>query len=555
MSTEGMTELLADGRPHAMPCPAERHGGEDHPLLYVRYLTTDDLWLLHCWGRPPCSYAEIVRLLHIDTNPTQTIRRGGQVRHLVAAYGHADPGEAPRMVFHSWRDDADDSPPRQSRGREMGYRGGVNGAHLMVWAPDEGNAHDTTTLVVVGSEDEAISLMRAGVYQDGYVPVSWYRAVSRLEEDRQSVDRVDWSHVHGRRVAFWPARTPDAYSEMLRAAGMATVAGATRLLMVDPQGSELGEGADAASLTDPDEIKAVLHRMRVLPMPHGDAGSDAPPECEQEGQSGLETDADNDTSDIERILHLGVETATDVSMAIRVLREHGSKMVLASSQEGSESAVAVYWRTGTGELEKRPAGLGLALWESRVRYVEALRAALTAGDLSSEDYKVCITHANRTASPAGLCAVAASLGIAIAVLERLSAVPDGLRRINAPDIDVETHHLDAPNASIEPDTGNLPSRTGGRPRTEADVWLLDAIEITGDPSDKLASSALWEAARSAVGSVEDQNERWGLTRRALTTRAIHLHGLPRPRSVRIEGQVFTGWNGVRLAADRDVAGN
>ena len=270
-----------------------------------------------------------------------------------------------------------------------------------------------------------------------------------VEDDRESADRANWSRVQGRPVSFWPARTPEAYAEMLRAAGMATVAGAARLLIVDPWGSELGEGEDAASLTDPDEIKAVLRRMRELPVPHGDAGSGAPHGSERERQPDLETDVDNKNSDIARILHIGVETATDVSMAVRVLREHGRNMVLASGQEGS--AVEVYWRTGTGELEKRPDGLGVALWESRARYLEGLRESLDAGELSAADHGVCIAHASRMDSAVGLRAVSDSLGTAYGVLERVGAMPGGLSRVSISRIEGDTRGLDTSEESIDPD--------------------------------------------------------------------------------------------------------
>ena len=526
MSPDDTNTPLTDGRPHAFPCPAARHGKEPaRAMLYVRYLTANDIWLLHCWGRPSCDFGEIAQLLDIDTNSDRVIRKS-LVTDLVAAYDNTDPAKQPSLVFHSWRNGGESPPSRESRGsRQVGSRGSATGAGLMLWAPEEGGRCDTT-LLVVGSEEEAMSLMRAGVYRNGYVPVTWHRAGRRLEDDQQSVEHVDWSTVRGRRVAFWPARTPQAHGEMLHAAGMANVAGATRLLLLDPQGSGLGEGDDAATMTDPGEIMAVLRHMRVLPGPHGEeADSDIAPE----------------PSALRSLLEPRVETATDVSMAVRVLREHGHDMVLASRQAGSEPGVDVYWRTGTGAVETRPDELGIVLWESRGRYVEALRAALDAGDLSSEDYMVCIAHANRMDSSSGLRAVADSLGTAYGVLERLGAVPGGLSRVNA--------------SSIDPATGHPLPGSAGRPWTGADVWLSEAIEITGNPSHRLSSSALWEAAGAAAGSGADPERAWGLSRRAFTTRAIQIHALPRTRSVRVEREVYSGWNGIRLAADRDVAGN
>ena len=552
MTSDGLTKDLDDGRPHAILCPAARHKQDPAPpMLYVRHLETDDLWVLHCWSNPPCEYGDIAGLLNIQTDLTRTIR-SCPVSELVAAYDHADAGELPRLVFHPSRDDADNAVPPESRSSEMAFRGGANDVNLMLWAPEEADRCDSM-LVVVGSEDAAMALMRAGVHRQGIVPVTWYRAVKSVEDDRESADRANWSRVQGRRVAFWPARTASAYAEMLRAAGKATVAGAARLLIVDPWGSGLGEGEDAAALTDPDEVRALLGRMRELPVPRGDAGSDARPECGREGQTVLETDVDDKNSDIERVLRIGVETATEVSMAVRVLREHGRNIVLASGQEGS--AVEVYWRTGTGELEKRPDGLGVALWESRARYLEGLREALEAGELSAEDHAVCVAHANRMDSATGLRAVSESLGTAYGILERVGAVPGGLSRLSISRIEGDTHSLRSSAEHIDPDISRRLDREDRHPATDADAWILEAVEVTGNPAARLSTTALWKAAHSAAGSDEEQNEVWGLTRRAFTTRAIQLHGLPRTRSVRVGGTVYSGWTGVRLAADRDVSGN
>ena len=553
MKADESTKGLDDGRAHAVPCRAARHG-DDPPMLYVRHLTDDDVWLLHCWSSPPCEYGEIARLLDIDTDPAQAIRRGGQVAHLVAAYDRADRGKEPGLVFHPWRDEADSPPSRGLRGsRERRFRGNAQGVHLMLWAPDEADRGDST-LVVVGSEDEAISLMRSGVYKAGIVPVTWYRPVRCIEDDHSYVNSGDWSRVRGRSVVVWPARTPQGHAEMMHAAGKATFAEAARLLWVDTQGSGLGEGDDAASMTDPDEIMAVLSRVRVLPMFQGESTvPDEPTESDHEKQLELETDVGNETSGIERILCPGVETATDVSMAVRVLREHGRNMVLASGHEGP--GVEVYWRTGTGALEQRPDGLGLALWESRGRYLEELREALEAKELSAEDHKVCIAHASRMGSPAGLRAVTASLGTAYGILERVGAVPGGLSRVSISRVDGDPRDLGAHNERTDPDIAHRPSREDRRPRTEADVWILGAIKITVKSADKLSTTALWEAAHSAAGSGENQQEVWGMSRRTFTTRVRQLHGLPRTRSVRIEREVFSGWTGVRLATDSDVAGN
>ena len=469
---------------------------------------------------------------------------------LVAAYEHANPGEPPRLVFHPALNEAGSPPSRGSRsGRERVYRGSAQRVHLMFWAPEEADRNDST-LVVVGREEEAMSLMRSGVYTAGIVPVTWYRPVRRIEDDHSYVNSGDWSRVRGRRVVVWPARTPEGHAEMLHAAGKSTYAGAASLLWVDAQGAGLGEGEDPASVTDPDDIMAVLRCAKALPIYHGEStDSDDPSEGQQGGHPDLEAEVGK--SGIERILQPGVETATDVSMAVRVLQEHGRHMVLASGQEGSGPAVEVYWRTGTGELEKRPDGLGLALWESRSQYLEEL----AAGELSPEDHGVCIAHANRMGSPAGLRAVADSLGTAYGILEKLGAIPEGLSLVSLARVYGEPPGLGTHIERVDPDIDHCPSREDRRPRTEADVWILGAIKITQRSADKTSTTAVWEAGRSASGSDKNQEKVWGMSRRAFTTRVRQLHGLPRTRSVRIDGAVLPGWTGVRLATDSSVAGN
>ena len=175
MSTFGKSDDLSDGHAHALPCPAERHATDaDPPMLHVRYLTTHGAWVLHCWARPECDYVEIAQLLGIEADADRQIRRIA-VSDLLAAYDHPDPDEDPRLVFHSRREGGDS--------HEMRFIGSANGVHLMIWAP----AGPDSTLVVVGTERKAMSLMRAGVYGQGFVPVTWHRAVRRREEDSDSV--------------------------------------------------------------------------------------------------------------------------------------------------------------------------------------------------------------------------------------------------------------------------------------------------------------------------------------------------------------------------------
>ena len=768
MSKFGKSDDLRDGHAHAIPCPAERHATDaDPPMLHVRYLTTHRAWVLHCWARPECAYVEIAQLLGIEIDADRLIRDIA-VSALVAAYDHTDPDERPRLVFHSRREDGDS--------HEMAFRGTATGVHLLLWASDGPDSK----LAVVGSEREAMWLMRAGVYRQGVVPVTWHRAVRRREEDSDSVSRVDWSRVEGRRVFFWPAPTREAHAEMYRAAGKALAAGATQLLMVDPKGRALGVGGDASSTPDLDDILAALDRASPLPAlqdaADGDTASDDPPEPHPDA------DAADAMQGIEEILRPGPENATGVSMAIRVLREHGQHVVLASQPEGSEPPVEVYWRASSGVLHRRPADLDLALWRSRETYMAELRSLHSSGGISAHEFGESVRSVNHTSSASGRRAVIEDLPLAHSVLREYKAIPAGLRSVPPETIDADARYLGAPNGVIDLDSGRLLSGTGarralvshtlpdpfepdashpnvdrltshmdeedrehlldalayalgagsadriyvilggqarvallgcvrvalgprysgeaplgmllgGRDRSDipaqptrldrfvgprilagyapagsgslapgllghltlqdairartltgdrrlhapltatmfvaldpgalegfdgggahplarvrllrypdpvsagsglirraghsrsfsqalvallvrrraamgappdhiphlappqrgsdpaADAWLLQAIRVTGRSSDRLASSALWEAARAAPGSGSNPDLAWGLSRRSLTMRAIRLHRLGRTRSVRIDGKVVTGWVGVRLARD------
>ena len=253
-----------------------------------------------------------------------------------------DPDKRPRLVFQSGRDGEGASSGEKPVGRPPRYRGGEKDSQLLLWVPED-SMWSGHKLVVVHSEEAAMALMRAGVYRDGYVPVTWHRGVWRNERGHHTADLVDWSRVRNRETVFWPANTSNSYKEMFRAAiEMAAAAGAARLLMAHPSGMGLTEGADALSLADGDAIMAVLSHVTELPMPG--TVSQAPPGM-PEGQPTMVEPVEPG------------ETTTDIGMAIQVLREHGHRMVLATRPYGSAPHVEVYWRGDTGLLERRPEGV------------------------------------------------------------------------------------------------------------------------------------------------------------------------------------------------------
>ena len=84
------------------------------------------------------------------------------------------------------------------------------------------------------------------------------------------------------------------------------------------------------------------------------------------------------------------------------------------------------------------------------------------------------------------------------------------------------------------------------PMQQLDRWLGEAMTVTGHPGDRVSSAALWQAARLEPTSGSDPDRVWGMSRRSFTTRAIQVHELDSPSSVRIDGTVTTGWTGVRM---------
>ena len=438
---------LKDGSAHGMPCPAERHEGDgEAPMLSVQFLAADEVWLLRCWGRPDCAYGEIATLLGIDPRPDWE-HNGNRTRDIVAAYDDVDPDKRPRLVFQSGRDGEGASSGEKPVGRPPRYRGGEKDSQLLLWVPED-SMWSGHKLVVVHSEEAAMALMRAGVYRDGYVPVTWHRGVWRNERGHHTADLVDWSRVRNRETVFWPANTSNSYKEMFRAAiEMAAAAGAARLLMAHPSGMGLTEGADALSLADGDAIMAVLSHVTELPMPG--TVSQAPPGM-PEGQPTMVEPVEPG------------ETTTDIGMVIQVLREHGHRMVLATRPYGSAPHVEVYWRGDTGLLERRPEEFGVRLWESRTRYLQEARDACNRGEITKDDFQSCVRDAKRMGSADGLRAVADSLLVAYRVLERDDAVPDGLELVDQADIDADGRFLGAPDGIVDLSSGRLLSISEAR---------------------------------------------------------------------------------------------
>lgn len=780
---------LADGLHHVIPCPVPGHQGERRsPGLDIRYappatgrLPVGRQWLLRCWGAQ-CTYVSIAQSLGIDPKEEAAGKFASQ---MVAAYDHAD-GHS-RRVYHAWwpedfpADPAscprkDCGRPRNDRHRHVNVRGSQSGTQASLWGPPAA----TGVLVVVGSEDEAVALLRGGVRRAGFIPVTWYRAGREPGSDRDSVESTDWSPVKDHHVAFWPRESGDAKDEMLRAAHQAVDAGAASVSVLQPSHLEEFSGP---------EIFDVLNVGDSVPTVR-------PRQAEEESPS------------LQDIVAPMALNATDASLSMRFLRDHGNQIVETGYGPMGPWHVpraSLYVRTDSGPLLRDDQLLGSLLWESAQVYREELVEFKQTGELSEAEFEVCLTHLARMESGEGLRALCEQAGTASRFMRERGVLPEGYTHAMARDIDANTRYLGAPNCVIDLETGDTltgrsagdalisltitdpydPDAThpdvellaehleeeglgellpalgfalGGRPRDinyvavrsgtscctalmdaacsalgpgyavpvagdalfhpsrwseivpllsdsgrarilvatavypyrrpdytnptqafthpldfssengrppsfvalevndlmqvvngtdlpvsgirvvlqeapcdagdglarrltqdararqalvallvrlrvaqteppegipieslewtarspddsmtirfapsaaarprgheqvggpmqELDRWLQSAIVVTDHPGDRLSSAALWQAARDAPSSGSDSKSVWGMSRRPFTTRAMQLHGLDSPGSVRIEGSVTTGWTGARLSDDLQSSGS
>ena len=90
----------------------------------------------------------------------------------------------------------------------------------------------------------------------------------------------------------------------------------------------------------------------------------------------------------------------------------------------------------------------------------------------------------------------------------------------------------------------------GAGSTSAAQWITRHVIVTGDPGDRVASTSLWDAARTDPSSGPETDRAWGLTRRRFTDLVRKVRGLDPPTSLREGGGVIHGWQGVRLVTGR-----
>ena len=438
MAIPQIFDELADGLHHVIPCPVPGHQGErSSPGLDIRYappatgrLPVGRQWLLRCWGAQ-CKYVSIAQSLGIDPEEDAAGKFASQ---LVAAYDHKD-GHS-RRVYHAWwpedfpADPAscprkDCGRPRNDRHRHVNVRGSQSGTQASLWGPPAA----TGVLVVVGSEDEAVALLRGGVRRAGFIPVTWYRAGREPGSDRDSVESTDWSPVKDHHVAFWPRESGDAKDEMLRAAHQAVDAGAASVSVLQPSHLEEFSGP---------EIFDVLNVGDSVPTVR-------PRQAEEESPS------------LQDVIAPMALNATDASLSMRFLRDHGNRIVEAGYGPTSpwhSPPASLYIRTESGGLLRDDELFGSLLWKSAQGYREELAELMRAGELSNTDLEVSLAHLARMESGEGLRALCEQAGTASRFMRERGVLPEGYTHAMARDIDANTRYLGAPNCIIDLETGD-----------------------------------------------------------------------------------------------------
>ena len=107
-----------------------------------------------------------------------------------------------------------------------------------------------------------------------------------------------------------------------------------------------------------------------------------------------------------------------------------------------------------------------------------------------------------------------------------------------------------PGSTPAPTLGVHRRDAPGAGSTTAAQWITRHVIVTGDPGDRVASTSLWDAARTDPSSGPETDRAWGLTRRRFTTLVRKVVGLDPPAQLREAGEVIFGWQGVRLVTGR-----
>ena len=253
---------LADGRTHAIQCPAANHPGDRSSLSCKVRKVSDDRWMLKCWSGG-CAYTEIAAGLGIELRSADT-RANSKVRHLVAVYEHPD--GKPREVYRKdWPRDFPNFPscpyskcstPTKNPHKHVWGKGSPTGTLLLLWGTDDSK----NALVLVEGEKAAASLASADVNEKGFTPVSWRGGTG-------SVRKVDFGRVIGRRVIVWADNNEVGRKAMDEAAGRCVALGISALHMVDVDKLELPDGGDAADLDAAARLSALEEaRAYVVPL-------------------------------------------------------------------------------------------------------------------------------------------------------------------------------------------------------------------------------------------------------------------------------------------------
>ena len=261
------TKIIADGRVHAMNCPAPSHPGDrDGKGLKYRW-DGHTMPMLKCWSGE-CSYFEIFDSLGLSIPRPEP---SDLSRFIVGRYQHEDRKEPDRLAYRrDWPADFEGfaTCPFKKDGEVCGRtdrhkhpwssRGlSIKGTKVLPWGEDK----PENELVIGEGEKAAAFLMgmtRAdGTPFEGITPVSYYGGAS-------SAHLSNWDIVEGRNATIWGdvgeagSRGADKVFDTIRDKAKSI----RQVEMVATLGRVFADGADAANLENDTERIACIESAK-----------------------------------------------------------------------------------------------------------------------------------------------------------------------------------------------------------------------------------------------------------------------------------------------------
>ena len=257
--------MIADGRPHRMPCPAPGHPGDRSAKSVAYRWDGHNLPMLKCWSGE-CPYGDIAKGLGLSFDRP---RRNDLSRFIVGRYEHEDPGEPARLAYRRdfpidfegystcpYRVDGETCGKTFRHKHVWSSRGRRQGTKVLLWGEDKpGNI-----MVVVEGEKAAASLTEMvnedGTPFEGYTPVTFYGGGS-------SAALANWDAIEGREVLIWPDNDEAGHKAADNV--FDTIAGnvrSARKVEIEVLERELPDKADAFDLATDAERIACLHEVR-----------------------------------------------------------------------------------------------------------------------------------------------------------------------------------------------------------------------------------------------------------------------------------------------------